>query len=366
MPTFRKLKGSARACGRRANPNSNLTSFAGLPLIRKVAQARGRAVRLSRRDCLRLAAGAAALPALSRAACALDYPGRPVRIVVAWPAGSNPDIIARLFAQSLSERLGQQFIVDNRPGAGSTIGTEAVVRAPPDGYTLLATTSSNTINTTIYPKLGYDFARDIAPIAGTARLPGVMVVTPSFPAKTVPEFIAYAGRHPGEVTMASGGTGSFTHVSGELFKAMTGVDLLHVPYRGNNFPDLLAGQVQVSFPPIGSSIQFVRAGQLRALATTGVARMKVLPDIPTIAEFVPGYEAYAWDGIGAPRGTPADVVDKLGRSIDAILAEPGMQARLADLGAEPMPMRPSELAEFIASETEKWGKVIRLSGAKLE
>jgi tripartite-type tricarboxylate transporter receptor subunit TctC len=323
-------------------------------------------MRLSRRTCLRLAAGAAALPGFSRAARAIDYPTRPVHIVVAWPAGINPDIIARLFAQSLSARLGQQFIVDNRPGAGSTIGTEMVVRAPADGYTLLIMTTTNTINTTVYTKLSYDFARDIAPIAGIARLPGVMTVTPSFPAKTLPEFIAYAKANPGKVAMASGGTGGFAHVAGELFKVMAGVDLLHVPYRANYFPDLLAGQVNVSFGPIGQAIQFVRAGQLRALAMTGLARMKMLPDIPTVAEFVPGYEAYAWDGIGAPRGTPANVIEKLHRSIGDILADPGMQARLADLGTEPMPMTPTELTRFVASETEKWGKVIRISGAKLE
>jgi tripartite-type tricarboxylate transporter receptor subunit TctC len=323
-------------------------------------------MRLSRRSCLRLAAGAGALSGFSRAARAVDYPTRPVHIVVAWPAGINPDIIARLLAQSLSERLGQQFIVDNRPGAGSTIGTEMVVRASADGHTLLLTTTTNTINATIYPKLAYDFARDIAPVAGIARLPGVLTVTPSFPAKTLPEFIAYAKANPGKVTMASGGTGGFAHVAGELFKAMAGVDLLHVPYRGNYFPDLLAGQVHVSFGPIGQAIQFVRAGQLRALAMTGSTRMKMLPDVPTVTEFVPGYEAYAWDGIGAPRGTPSDVIDKLNRSIGDSLADPGMQARLADLGAEPMPMTPTELAQLVASETEKWGKVIRLSGAKLE
>jgi tripartite-type tricarboxylate transporter receptor subunit TctC len=313
-----------------------------------------------------LAAGGAALPAFTRLACALDYPTRPVQIVVAWAAGINPDIIARWFAQSLSERLGQQFIINNRPGAGSTIGTEMVVRAPPDGYTLLAMTSTNAINATVYQRLTYDFARGIASIAGTARLPGLMVVTLLVPANTIPEFIVYAKANPGTVTMASGGTGSFSHVAGELFKTMAGVDLLHVTYRGNYFPDLLAGQVHVSFDPIGQSIQFVRAGQLRALALTGITRVKMLPDIPTIVEFLPGYEAYAWDGIGAPRGTPADVIEKLNRAIDDSLAEPGMQARLADLGAEPMPMTPSELAKFVASETDKWGKVIRLSGAKLE
>jgi tripartite-type tricarboxylate transporter receptor subunit TctC len=323
-------------------------------------------MRFSRRSYLRLAAGAAALPAFTRTARSLDYPTRPVHFIVAWPAGINPDIIARLFAQSLSERLGQQFIVDNRPGAASTIGTEMVVRAPPDGYTLLATTTTNVINTTLNQKLSYDFARDTVQIAGTARLPGLMVVTPSFPAKTVPEFIAYAKVNPGKVTMASGGIGTFSHVTGELFKAMAGVDLLHVPYRGNLFPDLLAGQVQVSFGPIGQSIQFVRAGRLRALAMTSITRTKMLPDIPTVAEFLPGYESYAWDGIGAPKGTPADVIEKLNRAVNASLGEPGIQARLADLGAEPMPMTPSELAKFVASETEKWGKVIRLSGAKLE
>jgi tripartite-type tricarboxylate transporter receptor subunit TctC len=326
----------------------------------------GYAVKLSRRTSLGLATGAAALAGFSRSSWALGYPTRPVHIVVAWPAGINPDIIARTFAQSLSERIGQQFIVDNRPGVASTIGTEFVVRAPPDGYTLLALTSTNTINATLYEKLSYDFARDIAPIAGTARLPGVMAVTPSFPAKTVPEFIAYAKANPGKVTMASGGTGSFSHVAGELFKAMTGVDLLHVPYRGNYLSDLLAGHVQISFGPIGQSIQYARAGQLRALAMTGMTRMNMLPDLPTIAEFVPGYEAYAWDGIGAPKDTPADVVDKLNRTIGEILAEPGMQARLANLGAEPMPMTSDDLGKFIASETEKWGNIIRFAGIKLE
>jgi tripartite-type tricarboxylate transporter receptor subunit TctC len=326
----------------------------------------GYAVKLSRRTSLGLAMGAAALAGFSRSSWALGYPTRPVHIVVAWPAGINPDIIARMFAQSLSERIGQQFIVDNRPGVASTIGTEFVVRAPPDGYTLLALTSTNTINATLYEKLSYDFARDIAPIAGTARLPGVMAVTPSFPAKTVPEFIAYAKANPGKVTMASGGTGSFSHVAGELFKAMTGVDLLHVPYRGNYLSDLLAGHVQISFGPIGQSIQYARAGQLRALAMTGMTRMNMLPDLPTIAEFVPGYEAYAWDGIGAPKDTPADVVDKLNRTIGEILAEPGMQARLANLGAEPMPMTSDDLGKFIASETEKWGNIIRFAGIKLE
>jgi tripartite-type tricarboxylate transporter receptor subunit TctC len=323
-------------------------------------------MKLPRRKFLHLAAGAAALPALPRVARALDYPTRPVHIIVGFAAGINPDVIARLFAQALSERLGQQFIIDDRPGAASTIGTEVVVRAPPDGYTLLAVTSSNTVNTTLYDNLNYNFIHDIAPVAGTVRLPDVIALTPSFPAKTGPEFIAYAKANPGKVTMASPGTGSSSHVLGELFKAMAGVDLLDIPYRGSYFPDLLSGQVQTVFVPIGAAIEFIRAGKLRALAVTGVTRSKALPDVPSVAEFVPGYEGYVWDGIGVPRGTPADIIDKLNKSVNICLGDPTMNARLADLGAEPMPMTPAEFGKFIADETAKWAKVIRAAGIKVE
>ena len=323
-------------------------------------------MKLPRRNFLHLAAGAAALSAVSRFAWAQAYPTRAVHIVVGFAAGINPDIIARLIAQPLSERLGQQFIVENRPGAASTIGTEAVVRAPADGYTLLAVTSTNTVNTTLYDKLTYDFVRDIAPVAGTVRLPSVMAVTPSFPAKTVPEFIAYAKANAHKVTMASSGTGSAAHVMGELFKAMTGIDMLHVPYRGTYFPDLLSGLVQLVFIPIASVIEYIRGGKLRALAVTGARRSDALPDVPTVGEFVPGYEAYVWDGIGAPKSTPSGIVNKLNGAINASLADPNMQARFVGLGAEPMIMTPAEFGKFIVDETEKWAKVIKFAGIKPE
>jgi tripartite-type tricarboxylate transporter receptor subunit TctC len=324
-------------------------------------------MQLPRRSFLHLAAGAAALPAAaSRVACAQSYPTRPVHIVVGFAAGMNPDIIARLFAQSLSERLGQQFIVDDRPGAASTIGTETVVRAPADGYTLLAVTSTNTVNSTLYDKLNFDFISDIVPIAGTVRLPSVMAVTPSLPTKTLLEFIAYAKANPGKVSMASPGTGSAAHVMGELFKAMAGINLLHVPYRGTYFPDLLSGQVQAVFVPIATAIEYIRAGSLRALAVTSAMRSDALPNIPAIAEFVPGYEAYVWDGIGAPKNTPPEIVDRLNSAINASLADLNMKARLAVLGAEPMIMTPAQFKRFIAEETEKWAKVIKFAGIKQE
>jgi tripartite-type tricarboxylate transporter receptor subunit TctC len=317
-----------------------------------------------RRQLLYLAAGAAALPALSRIAGAQPYPSRPVRIVVGFAPGINPDIIARLIAQPLSERLGQQIIVENRPGAGSTIGTEAVVRAPPDGYTLLAVTSTNTVNSTLYDKLTFDFIRDIAPIAGTVRLPSIMAVTPSLPVKTVPEFIAYAKANPHKLTMASPGVGSAAHVMGELFKAMTEIDILHVPYRNTYFPDLLSGLVQMVFIPIASVLEYIRGEKLRALAVTGARRSEVLPDVPTVGEFVPGYEAYVWDGIGAPRGTPADIISRLNGAINASLTDPDMQVRFAALGAEPMIMTPAGFRKFVAGETEKWGKVVHAANMK--
>jgi tripartite-type tricarboxylate transporter receptor subunit TctC len=323
-------------------------------------------MKLPRRQFLHLAAGAAVLPALSLRARAQTYPTRAVHIVVGFAAGINPDIVARLIAQPLSERLGQQFIVENRPGAASTIGTEAVVRAPADGYTLLAVTSTNTVNSTLYDKLTFDFVRDIAPVAGTVRLPSVMAVTPSFPAKTVPEFIAYAKANPHKVTIASPGTGSAAHVMGELFKAMTGIDMLHVPYRGTYFPDLLSGLVQLVFIPIATVIEYIRGGKLRALAVTGAKRSDTLPNVPTVGEFVPGYEAYVWDGIGAPKSTPSEIVNKLNGAINASLANPNMQARFVGLGAEPMIMTPAEFGKFIVDETEKWAKVIKFAGIKPE
>ena len=319
-----------------------------------------------RRSFLRLAAGAAAFPSLSRVASADNYPTRPVHIIVAFPAGNASDTIARLAAQGLSERLGQSFVIENRPGAGGQIGVELVVRAPPDGYTLLVASAVNAVNATLYGKLNYNFMRDIAPVASICRVPDVMVVNPSVPAKTVPEFIAYAKANPGKINMASAGNGSASHLAGELFKMMTGVDLVHVPYRGSFIPDLLGGQVQVTFAPIPVAIAYIRAGKLRVLAVTGAARSKALPDTPTVAEFVPGYEASAWYGIGAPEKTPAEIIDRLNKEITACLADPKVNARLSDLGAIPMAMTPEEFGKFIAAETEKWAKVIRAANIKPE
>jgi tripartite-type tricarboxylate transporter receptor subunit TctC len=319
-----------------------------------------------RRRFLRLAAGAAVLPALSRLARADDYPSRPVRIVVPYPAGIAPDIIARLVAQPLSERLHQQFIVDDRPGGASNVGTEIVVRAPADGYTLLVVTMTNVINTSLYDNLSFDLIRDIAPVSGLAKLALVLAVNPSLPAQTLPEFIAYAKANPGKINYASVGSGAATNVAGELFKAMAGVDLVNVPYRSSYLPDLLAGQVQAAFTPIAQTISHIRAGKLRALAVTGATRSDVLPDVPTAAEFVPGYDAYVWDAIGAPAKTPPEIIDKLNKEINAVLADPAMKARLADLGAEPMVMTPAEFGKYIADETEKWGKVVKFAHIKPE
>jgi tripartite-type tricarboxylate transporter receptor subunit TctC len=320
-----------------------------------------------RRRFLRLVAGAAAapvLPSLSRPALADDYPSRPVRIVVPYPAGIAPDILARLVAQPLSERLQQQFIVDDRPGGASNVGTEIVVRAPADGYTLLVVTMSNVINTSLYDNLSFDLVRDVAPVAGLAKLALVLAVNPSLPARTLPEFIAYAKANPGKINYASVGSGAATNVAGELFKAMAGVDLVNVPYRSSYLPDLLSGQVQAAFTPIAQTISQIRAGKLRALAVTGTARSDTLPDVPTAAEFVPGYDAYVWDAIGAPAKTPPDVIDKLNKEINAVLTEPAMKARLADLGAEPMLMTPAEFGKYIADETVKWGKVVKFAHIK--
>jgi tripartite-type tricarboxylate transporter receptor subunit TctC len=323
-------------------------------------------MKLPRRKFIYLAVGAAALPVLPRAACALDYPTRPVRIILGFPPGSATDIVARLIAQSLSERLGQQVIVDNRPGAGSNIGTEAVVRSPPDGYTLLAATVTNAVNATLYQDLNFDFVRDIAPVIGTFRSPNVMVVTQSLPTKTLAEFIAYAKANPGKINYASFGYGTAPNMAAELFKMMAGVDLVHVPYRNNYLPDLIAGQVQVAFNPIALSIAQIKAGKLRALAVTGTTRSDALPDVPTVAEFVPGYSAIIWHGIGAPKDTPADIIDKLNTEINAVLADPGLKARFADLGGTAIGGSPADFSKLIASEIEKWGKVVRAANIKPE
>jgi tripartite-type tricarboxylate transporter receptor subunit TctC len=321
-----------------------------------------------RREFLYLAAGAAALPAVSSIAGAQTYPGRPVHLICAYAAGGPNDITARLIGQWLSDRLGQQFIVDNRTGAGGNIGTEVVVRAPADGYTLLLTSSSNAVNDTLYENLSFNFSHDIAPVASIVRVPNVMVVNPSVPAKTVPEFIAYAKANPGKINMATAGSGSITHMSGELFQQMAGVDLVAVAYRGGGpaLIDLLGGQVQVMFEPTLAAIEYIRAGKLRALAVTSAMRSEVLPDLPTIGDFVPGYEASQWYGMGAPNNTPAAVITRLNNEINAGLADPKLKARFADLGGIPTPMTPAEFASFIAAETEKWGKVVKAGHIKAE
>ena len=323
-------------------------------------------MKLPRREFLHLTMGAIALPAFSRTASALDYPTRPVRLIVGFPPGTATDIDARLMAQSLSERLGQQVIVDNRSGAGSNIAAEAVIRAAPDGYTLLAVTVTNAVNETLYTTLDFDFARDIVPIGGTMRTANVLVVNPSVPANTVPEFITYAKANSGKINYASGGYGSAPNMAAELFKMMTGVDLVHVPYRGSTLPDLLAGQVQVEFTPIPLSIRYVRDGRLRALAVTSTTRSDALPDIPAVAEFVPGYVANVWHGIGAPKNTPTQIVNKLNTEINAVLADPEIKAKFANLGAEPMPMTPDEFGKLMADEIDKWAKVIKFANIKVD
>ncbi len=321
-----------------------------------------------RRKFLHLAAGAAALPVVSRIASAQAYPTRPVRIIVGFPAGGGADIVARLIGQWLSERLGQPFIIENRPGAASNLGAEAVVRAPADGYTLLVVTSTNAINATFYDKLNFNLIRDIAPVAGLTRDFLVMVVNPSVPVKTVPELIDYAKANPSKLSMASAGNGSGQHVAGELFKMMTGVDMVHVPYRGSApaLTDLLAGQVQVTFEIMTASIEYIRAGKLRALAVTSAMRLEALPAVPSVSEFVPGYETSNFRGVGAPKNTPAEIIDKLNKEINAGLADPKIKARIADLGAAVLPMSPDEFGKLIAQETEKWGKVIRTANIKAE
>jgi tripartite-type tricarboxylate transporter receptor subunit TctC len=305
---------------------------------------------------------------MSRLAKAQTYPSRPVHWIVGFPPGGATDIIARLMGQWLSERLGQSLVIDNRPGAGSNIGTEAVTHAPADGYTVLMMSAAQPINATLYEHLNYDFIRDIAPVASISREPNLMVVHPSVPAKTVPEFIAYAKANPGKLTMASSGNGTIVHVSGELFKLMAGVNMLHVPYRGAGpaVVDLIAGQVQVMFATMPSSIEFVRSGKLRALAVTSAARSTALPNVPTVAEFVPGYEASAVYGMGAPKATPTQIVDTLNHTVNAILGDAKVQARLADLGGTALPISPGEYAKILAETTEKWAKVIKAAHIKVD
>jgi tripartite-type tricarboxylate transporter receptor subunit TctC len=321
---------------------------------------------LARRQFLQLALGASAVPVASRLATAQAWPTRPVSLIVGYAAGTSPDIIARLMAHWLSERLGQSVIVENRPGAGSNIATEAVVRAAPNGYSLLLVTASNAINTTLYDGLNFNFIRDIAPVASIAGTPFVMQVNPSFPARTVPEFIAYAKANPGKINMASVGNGTAPHVFGEMFKAMAGVDLVHVPYRANPISDLLSGHVQVYFAAIPSSIGHIRAGTLRALAVTTAARSELLPDVPAMGEFVPGYEASAWQGVGAPKDTPAEIIDRLNKEINAGLADPKLKARIAEQGAVPMAMTRAAFAKFVVSEAGKWANVVKSAGVRAE
>ena len=325
-------------------------------------------MKLPRRKFLHLAAGAAALPAVSRMAMAQPYPSRPVRIIVGQAAGSGSDTAARVIGQWLSERLGQQFIIENRPGAAGNIATEAVVRALPDGHTLLLVNAGNAINATLYDKLNFNFIRDIAPVAGIFRVPQVMEVNPSVPVKTVSEFIAYAKANPGKVNMASAGIGSVHHVAGELFKFMTGVDMVHVPYRGTTpaLTDLLAGQAQVMFDVTPSSTPHIRAGKLRALAVTTATRADVLPEIPIMGDFVPGYEASAWLGFGAPKDTPGAIIGMLNREVNAGLADPAIKTRIADLGGTVLAISPAEFGKLITDETEKWAKVVKFANIKPE
>ena len=323
-------------------------------------------MKLPRRQFLRLAAGAVALPAMSRITAAQSYPTRPVHLVVGYPPGGAPDIVSRLIAEWLSERLGQQFIVDNRAGAGSNIGTEIVAKAPPDGYMLFMAVSTNAVNATLYTDLNFSFVNDFAAVAGIGGTPFVLVVTPSFPPKTIPEFIACAKAHPGKVNMGSQGIGTTPHVCGELLKMMTGAGFVHVPYRGSLMPDLLAGQVQFYFSPMAQAIEYVRDGRLRALGVTTATRSDLLPDVPAIGEFVPGFLAIGWYGICVPRGTATPIIDKLSTAIIAGLADTNLKARLLALGIEPRPMTPPEFGKFIVEETAKWAKVIKFAGVKVE
>ncbi len=325
-------------------------------------------MQLPRRQFLSLAAGTAALPALSRIASAQAYPSRPIRIVVGFPAGGTPDILSRIVGQWLQEHLGQPVVVEHRPGASCNIATEAVVHSPADGYTLISVGSPNAINVSLYDKLNYDFTRDIAPVASTVRLPDVVVVNPELPAKTIPEFIAYAKANPGKLAMASAGNGTSGHVAGELFKMMAGGEVLHVPSRGGPpaVAALLAGRVQVLFDVVTNSIELIRTGKLLALAVTTTARCAALPDIPTVAAFVPGYEASYWTGLGAPNGTPAEIVEKLNKEVNAALADPAIKGRIADLGGTVLAGSPADFGKLIAAETEKWARIVKFAGIKPE
>ena len=325
-------------------------------------------MKLPRRKFLHLAAGAAALPALSRVAWAQTYPARPVRVIVGFTPGGPTDIAARLISQWLSERLGQPFVIENRPGAGSTIAIEAVVNSPPDGYTLLVVSTSAAVSATFYPHLSFNLIRDIAPVAGIVRMPLVMVVNPSVPAQTVPEFIAYAQANPGTINMASVGNGTTPHMAGELFKMMADVDMLHVPYRGAApaLTDLLGGRAQVMFEGVLSLTEHIRTGRLRPLAVTTAVRSPVLADVPTVGEFLPGYEASVWFGIGAPKATSAEIVDRLNKEINAGLADPKLRARLSELGGTALAVSPAEFGKLFAEDTDKWGKVVRAANIKLE
>src|SRR5499427_758259 len=323
-------------------------------------------MQLHRRQFLHVAGGAAMLAAAAPAARAETYPARPVRLIIGYPPGGSADLTARLMGQWLSERIGQPVIVESRPGAATNIATEAVVRAAPDGYTLLLVAPANAINATLYDKLNFTFLRDIAPVAGIIRFPNVVVVNPAVPIKTIPELIAYAKANPGKLNMASSGNGSTIHMSGELFKMMTGINMVHVPYRGGApaLTDMISGQVQVMFDNIPTSAEHVKAGRLRGLAVTSAERSEVLPDLPTVADVLPGYEASAWYGLGVPKGTPAEIIDKLNTEINAILADPKAKARFAELGASPLPGTPAEFGKLMEDETEKWGKVVKFAGVK--
>jgi tripartite-type tricarboxylate transporter receptor subunit TctC len=324
-------------------------------------------MKLQRRRFLRLVGGAAAFPAASRIAKAQDYPSRPVRLICGFAAGGAPDIVARLIGQWLAERLGEQFIIENRSGAGGNIAVEAVVNAPADGYTLLLIPTAAAINTTLYDKLNFNLIRDIAPVAGIVRVPNLMLVNPLVPARTVPEFIAYAKANPGKISMASAGIGSGPHLSGEMFKRMAGIEMVHVPYRGAlpALTDLIGGHVQILFGNTASN-EYIRAGKVRILAVTTMTRSETLPDVPAVAEFLPGYEASAWFGVGAPRNTPPEIINRLNQEINAGLADPRIKARLADLGGAVLAGSPADFAKLIADETAKWGEVIKLTGIKPE
>jgi tripartite-type tricarboxylate transporter receptor subunit TctC len=323
-------------------------------------------MKLPRRRFLHLSAGVAALPLMSRTAFGQAYPSKPVRVIVPFPAGNASDIVARLIGQRLSDRLGQSFVTDNRPGAGGNIGIEAVAKAAADGYTLLLLSPTATISPSLYDRLNFNLIRDIVPVAGVGLAPYIVTLTPSFPARTVPEFIAYAKANPGKINMASSGTGSLSHMCGELLKSMAGIDMVHVPYRSSFLPDLFSGQVQLAITPISQSFEYIRAGKLRALAVTTTTRAEALPDIPTLAELVPGYEASGWYGIGAPQDTPTDIIDRLNQGIGAQLADPKLITQLADIGVVPMRMTPGEFKTFIATETEKWARVVKFANIKAD